>query len=87
MGLDREIACDSAVLEMLKEQEYSGYGYTLLDLAEKNFFFSFSCFIRNRRKKEPDTPAHPEYCRLLPGKQKEKAVGDPGLSAVRPRFF
>lgn len=38
MGLDREIACDSAVLEILKDQEYSGYGYTLLDLAEKNSF-------------------------------------------------
>lgn len=38
MGLDREIACDSAVLEILKDCEYSGYGHTLLDLAEKVSF-------------------------------------------------
>lgn len=41
MRLDREIACDSAVLEILKDWEYSGYGHTLLDLAEK-VSFSFS---------------------------------------------
>lgn len=41
MRLDREIACDSAVLEILKDQEYSGYGYTLLDLMEKISFSSF----------------------------------------------
>lgn len=42
MRLDREIACDSAVLEILKDCEYSGYGHTLLDLAEKvSFPFSF----------------------------------------------
>ena len=38
MRLDREIACDSAVLEILKDCEYSGYGHTLLDLAEKVSF-------------------------------------------------
>lgn len=41
MRLDRELACDSAVLEILDDREYSGYGHTLLDLAEKISFSSF----------------------------------------------
>lgn len=32
---EREIACDSSVLQMLRETEYEDYGHTLIDLAEK----------------------------------------------------
>lgn len=32
---EREIACDSSVLQMLQETEYDKYGSTLIDLAEK----------------------------------------------------
>lgn len=33
---DRELACDSAVLDMLSSEEYIAYGHTLLTLAAKN---------------------------------------------------
>ena len=33
---DRELACDSAVLDMLSPEEYTAYGHTLLSLAAKN---------------------------------------------------
>lgn len=84
MRLDREIACDSAVLEILKDCEYSGYGHTLLDLAEK-VSFPFSSGLGGQQ--QPDTSAYSEYRRLPPGQQKEKAPGDPGLSAVDRAFF
>lgn len=35
MRCDREIACDSAVLHMLRETDYAAYGHTLIDFAEK----------------------------------------------------
>lgn len=35
MRCDREIACDSAVLQMLLETDYDAYGNTLLNFAEK----------------------------------------------------
>ena len=44
MRSEREIACDSSVLQMLRETEYENYGNTLINLAEKisreNFFFT-----------------------------------------------
>jgi len=44
MRCEREIACDSSVLQMLQETEYENYGNTLINLAEKisreNFFFT-----------------------------------------------
>ena len=52
MRLDRELACDSAVLEILEEGEYAGYGHTLLDLAEgmAGSFFPFSSGIGGNTK-------------------------------------
>lgn len=58
MGCEREIACDSSVLQMLQETEYQRYGNALIDLAEKisreDFFFSFLPFAAghggNRRQ-------------------------------------
>lgn len=35
MRNDREVACDSSVLKMLKEENYVDYGNTLINLAEK----------------------------------------------------
>ncbi len=35
MKNDREVACDTAVLHLLKEQEYTDYGNTLLHFAQK----------------------------------------------------
>lgn len=35
MRLEQEIACDSAVLDLLKETEYARYGHTLINHAEK----------------------------------------------------
>lgn len=41
MRNDREIACDTSVLQMLEEKEYFQYGNTLIDFAEKISFSSF----------------------------------------------
>ncbi|MFP3155037.1 BlaR1 family beta-lactam sensor/signal transducer [Lachnospiraceae bacterium ZAX-1] len=35
MRADREVACDTSVLKMLKEDEYKDYGNTLINFAEK----------------------------------------------------
>ena len=35
MRNDREIACDSAVLNILDTNSYQDYGYTLINFAEK----------------------------------------------------
>lgn len=35
MRNDREVACDTAVLEMLEEDDYEDYGNTLINFAEK----------------------------------------------------
>ncbi|PXV90229.1 bla regulator protein BlaR1 [Lachnotalea glycerini] len=35
MRNDREVACDTSVLEMISENEYEAYGNTLIDFAEK----------------------------------------------------
>lgn len=35
MRNDREIACDTSVLKMLKEESYKDYGHTLINFAEK----------------------------------------------------
>ena len=35
MRCDREIACDSAVLQILHEEDFEAYGTTLINLAEK----------------------------------------------------
>lgn len=41
MKNDREIACDTSVLHMLRESDYENYGHTLIDLAEKISFTPF----------------------------------------------
>lgn len=41
MRIDREIACDTAVLELLTEKEYEAYGNTLINFAEKLSLSSF----------------------------------------------
>ncbi len=41
MRCEREIACDSSVLQMLKETEYENYGNTLINFAEKISLSSF----------------------------------------------
>lgn len=41
MRSDREIACDTAVLALLKERDYESYGSVLIDLAEKVSFTPF----------------------------------------------
>lgn len=46
MRNDREIACDSSVLNMLKEQDYEEYGKTLINFAEKLSFSAFP-FVSN----------------------------------------
>ncbi|GAE94695.1 hypothetical protein JCM21714_3876 [Gracilibacillus boraciitolerans JCM 21714] len=40
MRLDREIACDSAVLKMLNPNNYSAYGNTIIKFAHKSFLKS-----------------------------------------------
>ena len=42
MRCDREIACDSAVLDMLDTGSYQDYGYTLINFAEKISLSPFS---------------------------------------------
>lgn len=42
MQIDRELACDTAVLHHLKESEYQPYGTMLIDFAEKYFRSPFS---------------------------------------------
>ena len=41
MRNDREIACDTSVLEILKEKDYDSYGYALISFAEKLSLASF----------------------------------------------
>ena len=41
MRNDREIACDTSVLEILKEKDYDSYGYALIRFAEKLSLASF----------------------------------------------
>lgn len=41
MKTDREVACDSAVLNMLHTDSYQDYGYTLINFAEKLSFSPF----------------------------------------------
>lgn len=53
MRLDREIACDSAVLKMLNHKHYSAYGNTILTFANKSFFenrFSTANHLVSSRK-------------------------------------
>lgn len=45
MRSDREIACDAAVLDHLKESDRRDYGYTLLELAERYSPASFSSAV------------------------------------------
>ena len=42
MRIDREIACDSSVLKLLKTEDYEAYGNTLINYAEKLSLCSFS---------------------------------------------
>lgn len=41
MKLDREVACDSAVLQSLTENDYEAYGTTLINFAEKVYLSPF----------------------------------------------
>lgn len=52
MFSDREIACDSDVLQLLSEEDYTDYGNTLLHYAEKisRFSFPFASGIGGTRK-------------------------------------
>lgn len=52
MRYEREIACDSSVLEMLQEKDYEAYGNTLINFAEKISFspFPFSTGIGSNMK-------------------------------------
>lgn len=52
MQNDRELACDSSVLEMLDRADYESYGNTLIDFSEKisNDLFSFSAEIGGTMK-------------------------------------
>lgn len=47
MKNEREIACDTSVLEMIAENEYTSYGMTLIDFSEKlsHTFFPFTAGI------------------------------------------
>jgi bla regulator protein BlaR1 len=45
MCSDREIACDTAVLHMLKEEQYSDYGFTLLNFTEKISKYPYSTVL------------------------------------------
>lgn len=42
---DREIACDAAVLHMLREDQYTDYGFTLLNFAEKTSKYPHSTVL------------------------------------------
>lgn len=42
MRNDKEIACDTSVLDMLGEEDYKPYGFTLIDFAQKLSFAPFS---------------------------------------------
>lgn len=50
MGNDREIACDTAVLNMLEKGSYEDYGNTLINFAEKLSLFPFIPRISGNRK-------------------------------------
>lgn len=43
---DREIACDTSVLNLLNPKEYEGYGNTLINFAEKISLHSFPFYAR-----------------------------------------
>lgn len=52
MHNDREIACDTSVLNMLEEDDYKDYGNTLINFAEKIFLspFPFAAGLGGNRK-------------------------------------
>lgn len=50
MRCDREIACDTSVLKMLREEDYIKYGYTLLNFIEKLSFSSISTGLSGNKK-------------------------------------
>ncbi|MCI8408902.1 MAG: BlaR1 family beta-lactam sensor/signal transducer [Lachnospiraceae bacterium] len=50
MSSDREIACDTAVLNMLEETSYEDYGNTLINFAEKLSLFPFISKISGNMK-------------------------------------
>ena len=61
MRNDKEVACDTSVLNMLDEDTYEDYGNTLINL-QKSFSYSFSiCFI-SRWKCETDETEDYQYC-------------------------
>lgn len=50
MRNDRETACDSGVLELLDQNERTGYGHTLISFAEKFTLFPFTSGIGSSMK-------------------------------------
>ena len=54
MRNDREIACDTAVLNMLDKDSYIDYGYTLIRFVRKVFPHSLPFFQRTQRKRQTD---------------------------------
>lgn len=75
MRNDREVACDASVLKMLKEDDYVGYGNTLINFAQKVSLmpFPFASGIsgnKNQLKKRIINIASyekPTVCKMLKG--------------------
>lgn len=60
---DREIACDSAVLQMISADEYQAYGTTLINFAEKYPLF-LSTGSWNVRKFQADETTYSQHRRF-----------------------
>lgn len=44
MRIDRELACDASVLNLLDESGYTEYGYTIIHFADKQFNLPYKQF-------------------------------------------
>ena len=58
MRNDREVACDSAVLNMLDADSYQDYGFYIDQFCRENFSFSFSFFKHSRGNNKTVETAH-----------------------------
>ncbi len=76
MRTDKEIACDTSVLQLLPETDHAGYGSTLIDLAEKisSSPFPFAAGISGNRKQIQQRILNIVSYKKFTGRQKLKSI-------------
>lgn len=84
MRLDREIACDASVLELLEEKDYEDYGRTLISLAEKisTMPFPFAAGIGGNRKQLQRRILHIAHYKKPSVRQRLKGITAFGMIAA-----